>query len=360
MKLRRSLALAAATAVIAPASLLSATAAFADTVAPGTAPAATASPDPSKDGTKPGGTAGTSDGKKTDDKKTEEKKDEKPGDGVADKKDETKPDTKVPDAKDKPQPDAGKDGKPGATTAPSPSTPPKDEEEEIGDDLDEEFLCKDVQVDVRLSGVPGKIVAGSGWHTFDLSFVNKSGHDLSGVAFVAAVAKDTDAEEPFDTKQVQLQAYNEDTKRWEAVTIDSLSAGYVGETDVFEADAEVQVKLRLSIKQGAPAGSGFTFGGSVYIDDKQECFGVAANSYRFEIVKPGTDTEGTKPQEGGKTPLPSKKPAKPAPGKLPQLEGNLAETGASSQLPMFALAGGAAVALGAGAMFVVRRKKAQA
>ncbi|CAM5257985.1 hypothetical protein GCM10010329_05630 [Streptomyces spiroverticillatus] len=358
MKLRRSLALAAATAVIAPASLLSATAAFADTPAPGATPAATASPDASKtDDKKPGDAAGTSG----------DKKDEKPGDAVADKQDQkqddTKQDGKVPDKKDETKPDTGKDGKPvkpGASVAPSPSAPAKDGEEEIDEDLDEDFLCKDVKVDVRLSGVPGKIVAGSGWHAFDLSFVNKSGRDLEGVAFLAAVAKDAEADEPFDNKQIQLQAYNEDAKRWEAVTIEDLSAGYVGETEIFEADAEVRVKLRLSVKQGAPAGSGFTFGGSMYIDSGEECFGIASNSYRFQIVKPGTDTDGTKPQEGGKTPLPPKKPAKPAPGKLPQLEGNLAETGASSQLPMFALAGGAAVALGAGAMFVVRRKKAQA
>ncbi|MCX5204751.1 LPXTG cell wall anchor domain-containing protein [Streptomyces sp. NBC_00237] len=358
MKLRRSLALAAATAVIAPVSLLSATAAFADTPAPGSTPAATASPDPSKDGTKADDTAPSG-----------EKKDEKPGDAVADKKDETKPgekpDGKVPDKKDETKPDNqkdgdkdGKPGKPGATVTPSPSVPAKGEEE-IDEDFDEDILCKDVKVDIRLSGVPGKIVAGSGWHTFDLSFVNTSGRDLTNVAFLAAVAKDATAEEPFTNKQIQLQAYNEDAKSWEAVTIEDLSAGYVGETDVFEDGAEVKVKLRLSVKQGAPAGSGFTFGGSMYFNEAEECLGLADNSYRFQIVKPGTDTGGTKPQEGGKTPLPSKKPSKPTTA-LPQLTGNLAETGSSSQLPMFALAGGAAVALGAGAMFVVRRKKAQA
>ena len=37
--------------------------------------------------------------------------------------------------------------------------------------------------------------------------------------------------------------------------------------------------------------------------------------------------------------------------------GKLADTGSDSKLPMFALAGATAVALGAGAMFVVRRRK---
>jgi len=37
--------------------------------------------------------------------------------------------------------------------------------------------------------------------------------------------------------------------------------------------------------------------------------------------------------------------------------GSLAETGSSSALPMIGLTGGLAVALGAGAVFVVRRRK---
>jgi LPXTG-motif cell wall-anchored protein len=38
--------------------------------------------------------------------------------------------------------------------------------------------------------------------------------------------------------------------------------------------------------------------------------------------------------------------------------GNLAETGSSSALPVIGLVGGVAVVAGAGAMFVVRRRKA--
>nr|WTB33077.1 LPXTG cell wall anchor domain-containing protein [Streptomyces sp. NBC_00830] len=37
--------------------------------------------------------------------------------------------------------------------------------------------------------------------------------------------------------------------------------------------------------------------------------------------------------------------------------GTPAETGSSSAVPMFTLAGGAAVVLGAGAMFILRRRR---
>ena len=58
-------------------------------------------------------------------------------------------------------------------------------------------------------------------------------------------------------------------------------------------------------------------------------------------------------QEGGKIPVPTTKPA----GDTAEVTGNLAETGSSSSTPAIALAGGAAVVLGAGAMFVVRRRR---
>jgi LPXTG-motif cell wall-anchored protein len=54
-------------------------------------------------------------------------------------------------------------------------------------------------------------------------------------------------------------------------------------------------------------------------------------------------TEGAKPQ-----------------GDAKEITGNLAETGSGSALPMVGIAGGVAVVAGAGAMFVVRRRKSGA
>ncbi|MEZ3179293.1 LPXTG cell wall anchor domain-containing protein [Streptomyces pimonensis] len=64
------------------------------------------------------------------------------------------------------------------------------------------------------------------------------------------------------------------------------------------------------------------------------------------------DTGDAKPQ-GGAKPL----PVKPVGNTQIDPQGRLAETGSSSALPAIALAGGAAVALGVGTMFVARRRK---
>ncbi|WP_329836485.1 LAETG motif-containing sortase-dependent surface protein [Streptomyces sp. BE133] len=49
--------------------------------------------------------------------------------------------------------------------------------------------------------------------------------------------------------------------------------------------------------------------------------------------------------------------AKPAGNPTGLVPGSLAETGSASAVPVFAAAGGAAAVLGAGAMFIVRRRR---
>lgn len=100
-----------------------------------------------------------------------------------------------------------------------------------------------------------------------------------------------------------------------------------------------------------PSAAGFTLGAGLYVGDK-DCTGVSDIAYRFKIVKSGGS--GSTPQTGGRAPVPAAKPLDNPAGKV---SGSLAETGSSSALPVFATAGGAAVVLGAGAMFVVRRRR---
>lgn len=324
MKLRRSLALAAATAVIAPVSLFSASAAFATTTPSPTAPV-TASPS---------GTPSTAPTPGTSPQTT-------PSTGTGTSPSKTPAATPTPTKAPSTTPSKAPTGKP------SPSAP---DEELPGE-------CQDVSIDLSISGLPGKIAAGSGWHPFNLNVFNKSERTLDGVTVFAGAAADKDGSSLFTTKQVQIQAYDETTKSWQPVSLDGLAAGYVGETDTLEPDYEVDIKLRLNVAAGAPVGAGFSLGGGVYVDLDKGCIGAGETAYKFQIVKAGTDTSGTKPQEGGKVPLPG---GKPAPGKVPAVTGNLAETGASSQMPVIGIAGGAAVVLGAGALFLVRRRKSDA
>ncbi|QIY97784.2 LAETG motif-containing sortase-dependent surface protein [Streptomyces sp. S1D4-11] len=319
MKLRRAMALAAATAAIAPLALLSAPAAFAEETP---SPTATVSETASE----PASTTPT---------ETTPAPSETPSASAT----ETTPTpsaTATTSTSATPAP---------STTSPEPSDTPEPEPSE----------CQDSKVDVSISGLPGKIAAGSGWHKFSLNVLNNSKSTLNELGFFGlSASSDKAGDDLFQSKKVQLQAYNEDTKAWEDVDSEGYAVGYVGYTDELKPDYEVDIPLRINVKSSAPVGAGFSLGASIYGDTDGQCTGFGEVAYKFQIVSSGTDTDGTKPQEGGKVPV-SDKPADK--GNTPEVNGSLAETGSSSALPMIALAGGIAVVAGAGAVFVVRRRK---
>ncbi|CAM5691724.1 LAETG motif-containing sortase-dependent surface protein [Streptomyces violaceorubidus] len=112
--------------------------------------------------------------------------------------------------------------------------------------------------------------------------------------------------------------------------------------------------MRIDVRAGAPVGAGFTLGATIYGDADGECTGFGDVAYEFRIVAPGTDTEGTRPQEGGRAPVAVRKPS----AGTPEVTGSLAATGSGSALPVIGLVGGLAVVVGGGAVFVVRRRRA--
>ncbi|HEV3364982.1 MAG TPA: LAETG motif-containing sortase-dependent surface protein [Acidimicrobiia bacterium] len=238
-------------------------------------------------------------------------------------------------------------------SAPEPSTSAP-EESETPDP--EPSVCEDTKVDVSITGLPGKIAAGSGWHKFSLNVQNNSDSTLNDLDFYAGASADKNGEELFSSKQVQLQAWDPQDKIWVDLNEGGYAVGYVGYTDELKPEYQVNIPLRLNVKPSAPVGAGFSLGATIYGDNDDECIGFGDVSYKFQIVAAGTDTGGTKPQEGGKAPVTDEKPA----GDTPEVTGSLAETGSSSALPMISLVGGAAVVAGAGAIFVVRRRKAGA
>lgn len=318
MKLRRAMALAAATAAIAPLALLSAPAAFAEETPSPTATVSETASEPAS----------------------------------ATPTETTPAPSETPSASATevaPTPSATATTTTSATPAPSTTSPePSDTPEP------EPSECQDSKVDVSISGLPGKIAAGSGWHKFSLNVLNNSKSTLNELGFFAGASSDKAGDDLFQSKKVQLQAFNEDTKAWEDVDSEGYAVGYVGYTDELKPDYEVDIPLRINVKSSAPVGAGFSLGASIYGDTDGQCTGFGEVAYKFQIVSSGTDTDGTKPQEGGKVPV-SDKPADK--GNTPEVNGSLAETGSSSALPMIALAGGIAVVAGAGAVFVVRRRK---
>ncbi|MEU0385932.1 LAETG motif-containing sortase-dependent surface protein [Streptomyces chartreusis] len=323
MKLRRAMAAAAATAVIAPVALLAAPAAYAtDETTP--TPSASAS---------------------------ESAPETSPSPSVSESTPETTPPAPSTSASESaPQTSTS----PSASASESSPAPTASEPEESESPDPEPSVCEDTKVDVSISGLPGKIAAGSGWHKFSLNVLNNSDSTLNDLDFFAGASPDKNGEELFSSKQVQLQAWDPQDKIWVDLNEGGYAVGYVGYTDELKPDYEVNIPLRLNVKPSAPVGAGFSLGATIYGDNDDECTGFGDVSYKFQIVSAGTDTGGTKPQEGGKAPVTADKPS----GNTPEVTGSLAETGSSSALPMISLVGGAAVVAGAGAIFVVRRRKA--
>ncbi|MFD8155381.1 MULTISPECIES: LAETG motif-containing sortase-dependent surface protein [unclassified Streptomyces] len=325
MKLRRAMAAAAATAVIAPVALLAAPAAYAsDETTP--TPSASVSESAPETSASPSAT------------------ESKPA--------ETTPAPSTSASSSAPETSTSPSASTSASSpAPSTSAPEQSESPEP-----EPSVCEDTKVDVSISGLPGKIAAGSGWHKFSLNVLNDSDSTLNDLDFFAGASPDEFGEELFTSKQVQLQAWDPDAEVWTDLNEGGFAVGYVGYTDELKPGYEVDIPLRLNVSKSAPVGAGFSLGATIYGDDDAECTGFGDVSYKFQIVSAGTDTDGTKPQEGGKAPVTDEKPS----GTTPEVTGSLAETGSSSALPMISLVGGAAVVAGAGAIFVVRRRKAGA
>ncbi|MFD0165200.1 LAETG motif-containing sortase-dependent surface protein [Streptomyces decoyicus] len=355
MKLRRALTAAAATAVIAPAALLAAPAAFATGPDAETGVSAAPTPgtpgsDPSDDTTAQPETPGTSD--------ETAPGDDTPGDdtetgGETGNGDDTEPATPATPAT------PGGGTKP--SDAPEPTTPAEPTKPgEPGDEPD--CTVDDAAIKVTVAGLPSKLVAGGGWKGFSVHLANTTNHTLDEVYPVIYAVPTGNIEHP--TSQLDLEYQNPDTGKW--TSFDEWTDGqYFG---WFELDAHqtAQLKLRIRADKGAKAGDGFALVAGDYQNKDGSCGWSEEQWYDFTILpaggKPGEippakpGKPGNKPgTQGGGKPVNTTKP-KDGMDKLP-VTGNLAETGASSALPAIGIVGGVAMAVGAGALFVVRRRK---
>ncbi|MEU3144165.1 MULTISPECIES: hypothetical protein [unclassified Streptomyces] len=350
MKLRRAMAVAAATAVTVPAALLAAPAAYAtestspsptvtSTDAPGAGEEEETDAPPATTGPTDGpGTPGDTetDGTETDEPGNDEGPEPTPSDSEDEDEDEAEP---TPSTSVSP-------------TSPAPSTSAPEESESPEP---EPSVCEDTKVDVGVSGLPGRIVAGSGWHEFSLDVVNNSDSTLENLDYFAGAAAGADGADLFKSKQIELQVWNPDGRSWATLDEDGYAVGYIGYSTELEADYQVNIPMRLNVKASAPVGADFTLGATIYGDSDGACTDYGSMAYRFQIVGAGTDTDGTRPQEGGKAPVADKKPVR---SNTPKVTGSLAETGAGSDLPMISFVSGLALVAGTGAVYLVRRRKA--
>lgn len=334
MKLRRAMAAAAATAVIAPLALLSAPAAFAED---------SASPTPSDSAS--------------------ESVSATPSDSVSPTPSDS--DSASPSGSTLPSDSTSPSASDSASTSATPSTSaepsgePTDPDVPFCEDLDEDF--SDAKVSADIKGLPGKIVAGDGFHGFKLTVTNDSKTTVDGVAFYAEVENFEIDESKFLSPYVDLEFKNPETGSWDRIGNDEWAGDYFFYVNELKSGKSKSVDLRVSISAKAPAGDAYSFGSGAYLDNVkgQDCIAEGWAEYDFQVLKAGStnpDPGTATPGDGGKD-TSVKKPQ----GEVSDLPtGNLAETGSSSALPVIGLVGGAAVVAGAAAVVMVRRRKSGA
>ncbi|MGW0642922.1 LPXTG cell wall anchor domain-containing protein [Streptomyces badius] len=338
MKLRRAMALAAATAVLAPVTLLSSSVAFAT---PGPTPGATeSSAVPEESETAP----------PTGEETPAAEESETPPAAEGDEQ---------PPAAEEDEKPAG-DEKPGtvpvpASTSASPSASPTSPAE-MCDVMEEPTFDKNLST--TLSGLPSKVVAGSGFHGFKLNVVNKGDNAYKRVDLgVFAGQVDTETWEE-TTGHLTLQFKDPESGAWTDISLDveDENAGYLGYTDI-RAKESFAIDMRLSVDKKSPAGFGYALTIGLYADDQGNCvFADSRQFYEFDVLGAGEDPgkpNEAEPQEGGKKPLPDM----PVGNTEVKPEGTLAQTGSDSDLPLIATLGGVAILAGAGVVFALGRRR---
>lgn len=336
MKLRRALASAATTAVIAPIALLSAPVAFAtDTPAPTAESTPTAvETTPAEEETTPAEETPTEDpAPPTEEETTPAEEETTPAE------EETTPGEETTT--------------PSASPSPSASESAPAEEVDFCEEADDESVFLDEDLRSGLSGLPETIVAGSGWTNFRFNVSNSGDEDIKNIKPMIGVAALgwEDAEDY--SGQVTVQVFRTASGSWETLA-DAAGEGATFTSFALDAGQSTSFKLRLKVSGEVPDSLGLTGGFAQYSDADGCWLADDPNGwvYVFDILAAGSDAGNppdAKPQTGGKEPIKDVKEV--------EVTGELASTGSDSNLPVIATIGGVAIVAGAGVMFAMKRRK---
>ncbi|MFB7591179.1 LPXTG cell wall anchor domain-containing protein [Streptomyces sp. NPDC056169] len=236
---------------------------------------------------------------------------------------------------------------------------------------------EDDSVKVALSG-PKSVTAGTS-AIFSLRVSNTSDRTLDQVGALAYAAALPDSAEDIDDESdfkeyISIEWSSADVLEWTKVTEehDAIEVG-----DLVKGGSK-DVKLRLTLESDTPAGPGVAFAVGVYENNDGSCgLGEQYATADFDILAAKGDKPSPKPTSATESPEPSPSTATPTPAptvtstgngdttqqggssNTPVNDGALAATGANDTLPL-GLAAAGAVALGAGALVLARRRKAGA
>lgn len=323
MKLRRALATAVAAAAIAPATLMAAPAAFAADASASAAPSVSASAAPA-----PAATTSTSVAPST----------------SASAKSTTTTASASASATSDPWSTATDCAVPGQDGSASDSSLPSDPGSVL---------------QLTISGLPSKIVAGSGWHQFTMHAANPTDQALGSVKWMTVVDNFSNSNNEKDWLSTYAHLEYFDGTSWQSIEKMVGTGMTFGETTL-GAQQTIDIKLRVSIDAKAPVGAGAAFGFGGYIDSAKNCVHSTYAEYDFTVAAPGSTGTVPPAQPKPKPKPPTKVTTQEGGATLLPPTGSLAHTGASDATPMIAGIGAAAVLLGAGAMFAVRRRKGSA
>ncbi|MDH6225671.1 hypothetical protein [Streptomyces sp. MJP52] len=337
MKLRRALAVAAAAAVVAPLTLLSAPVASAEDTVP--SPSRTLE---QRDAAHPEAGSGDPAGEA--------------GGATAP---ESAPATGTPD-------DRARDGAPGGAGEPGAGSA------RPGDDLPDHALCDKGAVDeglrTKVTGLPARIEAGAGWDEFRFTVTNDTGKDLDRLWLALAV---TYQENPEMLAEGLAEIQYRHDGRWS----DDEYHRWPGSTGSYQdtlpdvpAGATFTADLRIRVSGDASAGAAWGYTDVVY-DEDLTCHRNGGR-YEFAVVAAGPARPGEPGPEpapspsGTATPGPAGPPAPSHPADPAGTEdrtgprgrsGSLAETGGGSVPAEAGALGAAALVLGAATVLAVRR-----
>ncbi|MGC5542033.1 LPXTG cell wall anchor domain-containing protein [Streptomyces griseus] len=276
-----------------------------------------------------------------------------------------------------------------ATTTRS-ATPAIPSEAADGDDSEEDPGCIDDPdrgaVRTTLLGLPGEIVAGSGWKNFTFRVANTSDRLMKSID--AWVMKGVYAPAD-DFKNLEylltLEWYDQDTGTWETA-----EPGYGHRFDLpgLSPGAHIDIELRIKVDAKAPPGQGSVVVAAGYRDENDVCGrsegddDTEATGYDFAIVTADSGPPTTKtPVDSDEPAFPSHQPARPeaprdtgtatsgaepagglpgvtkGPGSPVASDGSLAHTGSDSTARWLLGAGCTSIALGSALAVAARRRR---
>ncbi|MET7898891.1 LPXTG cell wall anchor domain-containing protein [Streptomyces mirabilis] len=358
MKIRHALMAAAAAAVIAPAAVLAApAAAFATKPVSEAGPRTPASPDAATSADRPADSATSGGG--TDNPDGPRRLGEAAAGGLASQD----RDGAVRPAPGKPSKAAGTaEGTTGAGGATGGGKDAGD-----SDGAGQSCAFESDQLHVAVHGLPPQLTAGGAWTPFSMTLTNTTGKPLGEVQPFLHVSSAEDVDRP--SWELETEYRDAKTGLWKTFH-DAAPDDRFGFFAV-SPRSTITLQLRTRVVKDAKPGAGYALAAGDYRNRDGSCGSAKEAWYDFTILpasaKP-TQPPTTKPGGPGKpggTAEPSQSAASgggtggsdSTGGLSPQDGAHLAATGSSSALPAIALAGGAAMLVGAGAVIAVRRRK---